>query len=135
MKSNTPFGQLPILEVDGKQISQSCAMARYLARQYKLAGKDALEEAYVDSIADYHKDSNSAIGPHFGVIAGRVPGDKVRIFNPTKSVERTSKFKLLCLGCCHQGSFDQNRGTPANLREIVEGERLWILCQERSYLG
>lgn len=79
LKSSTVFGQLPILEVDGKQIPQSCAMARFLARQYKLAGKDAFEEAYVDSIADYHKDTSVAIGPHFGVIAGRVEGDKVSI--------------------------------------------------------
>jgi glutathione S-transferase len=33
--SGAPFGQLPILEIDGGvKIAQSCAIARYLARQY-----------------------------------------------------------------------------------------------------
>ena len=30
----TPFGSLPILEVDGLRISQSLTIARYLARTY-----------------------------------------------------------------------------------------------------
>lgn len=34
IKPTTKFGQLPVLEVDGVQIAQSYAIARYLARQY-----------------------------------------------------------------------------------------------------
>jgi hypothetical protein len=48
-----------------------------LARKHGLAGKDDFEQAYVDSIADFHSDANAQLGPKFGIIAGRVEGDKV----------------------------------------------------------
>jgi len=52
LKANTPWGSLPILEVDGKQIGQSIAIARYVAREGGLTGKDSMEQAIVDSIVD-----------------------------------------------------------------------------------
>ncbi|KAH9508185.1 Glutathione S-transferase 7 [Bulinus truncatus] len=33
-KPNTPFGQLPVLEIDGKRYAQSIAMANYCAREF-----------------------------------------------------------------------------------------------------
>nr|ABG57180.1 prostaglandin D synthase-like isoform 1 [Ciona intestinalis] len=39
-KHEMPFGQIPILEVDGKKMSQSSAVCRYLAREFNLYGKD-----------------------------------------------------------------------------------------------
>ncbi|WKY05478.1 hypothetical protein Q1695_006024 [Nippostrongylus brasiliensis] len=54
--SETPFGLLPVLEVDGKQLSQSNTIARYLARKFGYAGKTPFEEALVDSIADQYND-------------------------------------------------------------------------------
>ena len=47
---------MPVLEVDGKTISQSMAIARFLARRYKLAGKTDLEEAEADAIVDFMSD-------------------------------------------------------------------------------
>ncbi|EDV21531.1 Glutathione S-transferase 1 [Trichoplax sp. H2] len=46
------FGQVPILEVDGVQIAQSSAIVRYVARMAGLAGKDSLEQAKADMLAD-----------------------------------------------------------------------------------
>lgn len=45
-----PFGQLPSLEVDGKLAVQSIAIARYLAKQVKLNGKNDWEDLIIDSI-------------------------------------------------------------------------------------
>lgn len=54
--SATPFGQVPVLEVDGKAVNQSAAICRYLAKQVGILGKsdwDALEaDAVVDTITD-----------------------------------------------------------------------------------
>ncbi|KHN82505.1 Glutathione S-transferase 1 [Toxocara canis] len=34
LKPKTPFGQLPLLEVDGEMLAQSAAIYRYLGRQF-----------------------------------------------------------------------------------------------------
>ncbi|KAF4531195.1 hypothetical protein B566_EDAN017857 [Ephemera danica] len=47
-----PFGKVPALEVDGKLVGQSNAIARYLARKYDLAGKDDWEALQIDSLVD-----------------------------------------------------------------------------------
>merc|ERR1711915_141833 len=38
LKPNTPWGQVPLLAWDGEVIAQSMACARFLAREYNLAG-------------------------------------------------------------------------------------------------
>jgi len=58
MKAGLPFGQLPVLEVDGVKLGQSNACARYLARKFNLAGKTDFEQAQVDMIVDCFEDSS-----------------------------------------------------------------------------
>ena len=47
---------MPVLEVDGKVLAQSFTIARFLAKEHGLAGKDSFEQAeadmYVDCIGD-----------------------------------------------------------------------------------
>jgi glutathione S-transferase len=57
LKPSTPFGQLPILEVDGVKLCQSNTIARYLARKYNLAGKTELDQARADMIIDCFEDT------------------------------------------------------------------------------
>ncbi|KAI3379109.1 hypothetical protein SNEBB_011456 [Seison nebaliae] len=47
-KSQMPFGQVPVLDMDGKKYAQSGAIARYLGNKYNLLGKDELEKLEVD---------------------------------------------------------------------------------------
>jgi len=56
IKAGTPFGQLPILEVDGVMLCQSNACARLVARRHNLAGQSELEQAQVDMIVDCLED-------------------------------------------------------------------------------
>ena len=51
-----PGGQLPVLEVDGFQMSQSITIARFLANKYKLAGSTPLEQAKADMVVDIAVD-------------------------------------------------------------------------------
>lgn len=47
-----PYGMLPVLEIDGKPIAQSNAVARYLAREHNLTGKDEWESMLCDVLVD-----------------------------------------------------------------------------------
>jgi len=52
-----PWGSVPLLEIDGKKFGQSVSFTRYLAKEFKLAGKDGFEEykadEYVEGIRDF----------------------------------------------------------------------------------
>jgi len=65
LKSNYPFGQVPVLEVDGKMLAQSHSIARYLARKHGLAGKDDWEQAQADVYADCINDLMTGMRPAF----------------------------------------------------------------------
>lgn len=57
LKASMPFGQMPVLEVDGKKLAQSKAIAMFLAREFKLAGANNWDQArchmILDSIEDF----------------------------------------------------------------------------------
>ena len=48
----TPFGQLPALEYKGEVIGESTAIARFIAKEVGLAGKDNFTAAKADMIID-----------------------------------------------------------------------------------
>ncbi|WAR25197.1 HPGDS-like protein [Mya arenaria] len=56
LKPKTTFGQLPILEVDGEQLAQSNAIARYLAREFDMAGENSWEQALCDQTLELIND-------------------------------------------------------------------------------
>lgn len=51
-----PFGQVPVLEVNEKMAHQHIAIARYLAKQVQLVGKDDWENLEIDAIVDTIND-------------------------------------------------------------------------------
>ena len=52
----TPFGKTPVLEIDEKQIHQSVAICRYLAKQFGLNGSNDWEALEIDAIVDTFTD-------------------------------------------------------------------------------
>jgi len=62
-KAETPLGQVPVLEFNGTKIPQSISIARFLAKQFNLAGKDNLEQAEVDAVVDTINELVAAFTP------------------------------------------------------------------------
>ncbi|XP_015519130.1 glutathione S-transferase-like [Neodiprion pinetum] len=62
LKPSMPFGQVPVLEIDGKKINQSTAIARYLAKQFGIAGKDDWEAMEIDASVATIDDFRNKIG-------------------------------------------------------------------------
>lgn len=50
--TETPFGQLPVLEHNGKQVGQSVAIARYVGKLVNLGGSNDWENLEIDAIVD-----------------------------------------------------------------------------------
>lgn len=63
VKETTPFGQLPVLEVDGEQITQCNAINRYVGRLGGLYPEDPLEGLRCDEIMDAVEDVMNKIVP------------------------------------------------------------------------
>lgn len=64
-KPHMLLGQAPILEIDDVKLPQSITIARYLAREFNLAGKNNLEQAKADAVVDTNVDIIIAITPPF----------------------------------------------------------------------
>ncbi|XP_045775002.1 uncharacterized protein LOC123873935 [Maniola jurtina] len=56
IKPTMPFGQMPVLEVDGKKYAQSLAIVRYLGRKHGLGGKNIEEDFEIDQNIEFWND-------------------------------------------------------------------------------
>lgn len=59
-----PYGQVPVLEVDGKKIAQSLTICRYAGNLAKLSGNNPLENAEIDAVVDSFADVQKSKKSH-----------------------------------------------------------------------
>ncbi|XP_054003263.1 glutathione S-transferase-like [Hylaeus anthracinus] len=81
IKPDTPFGQVPTLEIDGKVVPQSTSICRYLARQNGLAGKDDWEALQIDVIVDTIHDVRMKIGAYSYETNEVTKAEKLKVAN------------------------------------------------------
>jgi len=74
-KQRFAYGKVPVLEVDGKQLAETSAIASYLGNKYGLSGKDEWEKAKVIEFASFHRDAATEVGPYIRSLIGFMPGD------------------------------------------------------------
>jgi glutathione S-transferase len=67
LKPSTPFGELPVLEVDGQRISQSNAINRYVGQLTGLYPDDPWQAAQCDEVCCAVEALNDALGPSFSL--------------------------------------------------------------------
>ncbi|CAJ0953848.1 unnamed protein product, partial [Mesorhabditis belari] len=65
MKKETPYGYLPVLEVDGKQLGQANAIAKFIANEHGLNGSNAWEAALIDSVGIHYDSLFEACRPFY----------------------------------------------------------------------
>jgi len=66
-KPKTPFGQMPILEIDGGKhtVAQSKAIYRYLGNEFNLVPKDHIQAARADMLVDGYDDVSKHFDPWY----------------------------------------------------------------------
>jgi len=64
LKPKTPFGQIPVLEVDGKQLAQMSAIDMYVSKLSGLMPKDPWEAALADQAYFFSEDVFKVFQPH-----------------------------------------------------------------------
>ena len=67
LKPSMPFGELPVLEVDGQRISQSNAINRYVGQLTGLYPDDRWQAAQCDEVCCAAEALNDALGPSFSL--------------------------------------------------------------------
>lgn len=68
LKPNTPFGALPILEVEGKPaVSQTNAILAYIGRKYELLPRDEWESLRLQSLLEAAEELRHTISKTFGI--------------------------------------------------------------------
>ncbi|KJH42596.1 glutathione S-transferase protein [Dictyocaulus viviparus] len=92
MKSNLPFGELPVLEVDGRQLIEPMAINRFIARTFGLAGKNLFEAAVADGIADRYIFYRNRINDYHAALLTQKPAGVLRKLNNEVLVPARNKF-------------------------------------------
>ncbi|GMT12666.1 hypothetical protein PFISCL1PPCAC_5834, partial [Pristionchus fissidentatus] len=126
-KESTPFGQMPVLTVDGKQIPQSFAIARYLANQFGFAGKTPLESAWVDALADQYKDYTTEIRPFLMVAYGFGEGDKDKLRKEVAEPAINKLFTILEKKAKENGSNGHFVGSSLTWVDLLVSDHMGIL--------
>nr|1TW9_A Chain A, glutathione S-transferase 2 [Heligmosomoides polygyrus]1TW9_B Chain B, glutathione S-transferase 2 [Heligmosomoides polygyrus]1TW9_C Chain C, glutathione S-transferase 2 [Heligmosomoides polygyrus]1TW9_D Chain D, glutathione S-transferase 2 [Heligmosomoides polygyrus]1TW9_E Chain E, glutathione S-transferase 2 [Heligmosomoides polygyrus]1TW9_F Chain F, glutathione S-transferase 2 [Heligmosomoides polygyrus]1TW9_G Chain G, glutathione S-transferase 2 [Heligmosomoides polygyrus]1TW len=92
LKATFPFGQVPVLEVDGQQLAQSQAICRYLAKTFGFAGATPFESALIDSLADAYTDYRAEMKTYYYTALGFMTGD---VDKPKTDVLLPARTKFL----------------------------------------
>lgn len=66
-KPEMPFGALPVLEVDGKTLSQSNTITRYVGKMTNLYPEERWQAALCDEVMDAVEDLNAHIGASIAI--------------------------------------------------------------------
>jgi len=104
-KSKMPLGQMPVLEVGGFKLPQSLSIARFLAKQFNLAGEDNIEQAKVDAVVDTMTDAMDKLGPIRGQVDEAKKQADMQQFLADELPKHMRNLEILAKAYSNDGSF------------------------------
>ncbi len=116
VRKTTPFGQVPVVELDGEKITQSNALTRYFGKQAGLYPEDAYQALMCDEVMDVIEDISHKLSATMGMTGETLKSAREQLIEPL-----ITYIKWLGARLTRQGGkyFADNRLTIADLKVIV----------------
>ena len=81
VRKSTPFGQVPVLYVDGVLVTQSDAITRYVGKLADLYPTDPFQALLCDEVMDAVEDANVKLGASFGLTGDALKDARTALVN------------------------------------------------------
>lgn len=118
LRKAMPLGQVPVLEVDGVQVTQCDAINRYAAKLAGLYPTDPLQALWCDEVAYVVEEATAKLGPTFSMTPEDRKTARLALVNGSMPVYLAWLQKQLL---AHGGQFfADNRLTMADLKVFVD---------------
>ena len=118
VRKTVPFGQVPVLHVDGVQVTQSDAILRYVGKLAGLYPTDSYQALLCDEVAYVVEEAGVKLGPSFSMKGDELKAARIALVN-----ESMPKYlgwlqnQLMARGGEY---FADNRLTVADLKVFVD---------------
>jgi glutathione S-transferase len=118
VRKATPFGQVPVLHVDGVQVTQCDAINRYVGKLAGLYPADPLQALYCDEVMYVVEEASVILGPTFRMAGEEQKAARLALVNGSIPVYLGWLQSQLN---AHGGEyFADNRLTVADLKVFVD---------------
>lgn len=118
VRKDTPFGQVPVLSVDGVQVTQSDSILRYAGKLAGLYPSDPLQALFCDEVMFVVEEASMKIGPTFRMTGEEQKAARLALVNGSMPQYLTWLEKQLM---AHGGEyFADQRLTVADLKVFVD---------------
>lgn len=122
MRSDTRFNSVPVLEIDGAQITQSNALSRYIGKMAGLYPADDLQALYCDEVLGALEDLSHYIVRTFGLEGEALQLARKELVDGWLSIYLRGLDELLARGGGEY--FADNQLTIADLKAFVQTRSL-----------
>ncbi|KAI6221089.1 hypothetical protein M3Y95_01004100 [Aphelenchoides besseyi] len=129
VKKSMPFGHVPVLEVDGKQLCESGAIARFVGKKFGLMGKGDWEEAKVNEAIDYFKDVYKDFSSYLYTVVGFMEGDKNEKKRTVAKVAADTHFPKLLQMMKENGNTGFIVGSDVTMADFFISDFLFTLLK------
>lgn len=98
MRKDTRFNSLPVLEIDGNQVTQTNALCRYVGKMASLYPVDDVQALYCDEVLDALEDLLHKIVPTFGLQGEELQKAREKLVDGWLTVHLRGLGELLARG-------------------------------------